>query len=135
MLKQMLEQMLNSLLVMSILKICQYTCEHSVKRLVRLNQIGEYGSQRLLDILGNHLDFTYANADIWKEFASCLLQILSEEDRLSFNEGENKHEDGNNMKTSRQIPARFTKVRNWTARYRYWLKRHFSKDMLAAEIH
>ncbi|GAB2211655.1 hypothetical protein Drorol1_Dr00024981 [Drosera rotundifolia] len=118
----------------SVLKICQYTCEHSVKRLVRLNQIGEYDSEKLLDILGNHLDFTYANAVIWGEFASCLLQILSEEDRLSFNEGENKHEHGNNIKRSSQIPARFTKVRNWTARYRYWLKRHFSKDVLAAEI-
>ncbi|KAL9270581.1 hypothetical protein AKJ16_DCAP15655 [Drosera capensis] len=109
----------------SVLKICQYTCEHSVERLVRLNQIGYWTYWVTTWILRMQMPTSGKNS----------LRILSEEDRLSFNEGQSKHEHGNNIKTSSQILARFTKVRNWTVRYRYWLKRHFSKDMLAAEIH
>ncbi|GAB2278000.1 hypothetical protein Dimus_012700 [Dionaea muscipula] len=115
------------------------TCKHSVKRLLMLTKIGEYEPHQLLEMIALHLEATYADSDIWKEFASCLLKISqSEEDTMSTcTNGEGtRGEQGSNIHLSR-IPAGFTvgiTGKNWELRCKWWLKRHFSNKILASEM-
>ncbi|XP_040986567.1 uncharacterized protein LOC121234622 isoform X2 [Juglans microcarpa x Juglans regia] len=67
------------------------TCSHSLAKLVRMHQSGDYGLESLLEMIALHLDATYAEYNTWREFASCFIKLSQyEEDRLSVCQNENE---------------------------------------------
>ncbi|GAB4849429.1 hypothetical protein Ancab_004224 [Ancistrocladus abbreviatus] len=115
------------------------TCRHSVMKLIKLYRMGDYNPDQLLEVIALHLDATYVDDNIWREFASCLLKLFQcEEDRMSvFLNGEGvRCEQGTTIRFCR-TPALFTEGtsgKSWKLRCKWWLNRHFSKDMLASEM-
>ncbi|KAJ0047237.1 hypothetical protein Pint_04808 [Pistacia integerrima] len=115
------------------------TCSHSLARLIRMHQTGNYSVESLLEMIALHLDATYADSNIWREFASCLLQLSQyDEDRMSVcpdaNEGGKKQSFS--VRYSR-VPDILTKGKSgkaWMFRCKWWLRRHFSQNMLTSEI-
>lgn len=115
------------------------TCDHSLARLISMHQNGNYGTEPLLEMIALHLDATYAECNIWREFASCFLKLYqSEEDRLSI--CLNESEIGRKRKYSvgyNRTPNIFTEGKSakaWSFRCRWWLTRHFGKNTLGSEI-
>ncbi|XP_043807080.1 uncharacterized protein LOC110601133 isoform X2 [Manihot esculenta] len=94
------------------------TCSESLAKLISLHQ-NEYNT--------------------WREFASCFLKVCQyEEDHMSVclhgNEGGKKQ--GYSVHYNR-IPKLFMQGRSgkaWRIRCRWWLARHFSKNLLASEM-
>lgn len=86
-----------------------------------------------------HLDAVLAEYNTWREFASCFLKVCQyEEDHMSVclhgNEGGKKQ--GYSVHYNR-IPKLFMQGRSgkaWRIRCRWWLARHFSKNLLASEM-
>ncbi|KAL7249633.1 hypothetical protein ACSBR1_011759 [Camellia fascicularis] len=115
------------------------TCSHSLAKLVNMHQKGDYNPQQLLEMIALHLDATYAESNIWKEFASCFLKIYGcEEDRMSvcLNGNEGVNNQGYSICFNR-IPKIFTdgiSGKAWKFRCRWWLTRHFSHNILRSEI-
>lgn len=111
------------------------TCKHSIKKLVRAYQMGDYDPERLLEMIALHLDATFADHDIWRDFASCLLKVSQfEEDRVSTCLNEDV---GERSYQNTKIPTKFLKGvlgKNWKLRCRWWLNRHFNKKLLASEM-
>uniref|UniRef100_A0A164WDE0 Uncharacterized protein n=1 Tax=Daucus carota subsp. sativus TaxID=79200 RepID=A0A164WDE0_DAUCS len=114
------------------------TCTHSLTRLLCLHQQGDYSGEKLLEMIALHLDATYAECKIWKEFASCFLKLsLSEEDRISTClTGDEKNLQGqfNSFNRKPVIVADSVMGREWKLRCRWWMTRHFSKSILVSEF-
>lgn len=115
------------------------TCCHSLAKLVRMHQSGDYGLEALFEMIALHLDATYAEHNIWREFALCFLKLSQyEEDRMSV--CLNKNEDGQEQPDSihfTKTPKIFTEGnsgKSWRLRCRWWLTRHFSSNVLVSEI-
>ncbi|KAK9988882.1 hypothetical protein SO802_029121 [Lithocarpus litseifolius] len=115
------------------------TCSNSLAKLVRMHQNGDYCLESLLEMIGLHLDSTYAEYNTWKEFALCFLKLSQyEEDQMSV--CTNKNEDGQEQTETiyfSKTPRIFTKGKSgksWRLRCRWWLTRHFSNNMLVSEI-
>ncbi|KAF5478612.1 hypothetical protein F2P56_005155 [Juglans regia] len=115
------------------------TCSHSLAKLVRMHQSGDYGLESLLEMIALHLDATYAEYNTWREFASCFIKLSQcEEDRLSVckNENEDMQEQPDSIHFSK-TPRIFTEGqsgKSWRLRCRWWLTRHFTKTILESEI-
>ncbi|KAG6645336.1 hypothetical protein I3843_08G111600 [Carya illinoinensis] len=115
------------------------TCSHSLAKLVRMHQSGDYGLESLLEMIALHLDATYAEYNTWKEFASCFIKLSQyEEDRLSVCQSENEDMQGqpDSIHFSK-TPRIFTEGqsgKSWRLRCRWWLTRHFSNSILVSEI-
>lgn len=85
-----------------------------------------------------HLDATYAELNTWREFALCFLKLSQcEEDRMSVcldrNEGQNKPKYAVRFN---RIPSIFIEGKSgkaWSFRCRWWLKRHFSENIIKSE--
>lgn len=99
---------------------------------------GEYSAEKLLEMVALHLDATYAECNIWKEFASCFLKLsLSEEDRISTcfdNKGETLQGQYNNFNRNPLIVADSVVGKEWILRCRWWITRHFSQSILVSEL-
>ncbi|KAE8124759.1 hypothetical protein FH972_019615 [Carpinus fangiana] len=115
------------------------TCCHSLGKLVRMHQSGEYGLESLLEMIALHLDATYAEHNTWRQFALCFLKLSQyEEDRMSVCPNEN--EDGQEQPDTihfTNTPKIFTEGKSgksWRLRCRWWLTRHFSSNALVSEI-
>ncbi|PWA96875.1 hypothetical protein CTI12_AA035420 (chloroplast) [Artemisia annua] len=125
------------------------TCSHSLAKLINLhhdvasvltclhwgNHPGHYSVEKLIEMIGLHLDAAYAHSHIWKEFASCFLKLpqCDTNDMLSCvnSYGESYTKRVNN------VPDLFRdnlSRRNWRLRCRWWLSRHFTKTRLASEV-
>ncbi|KAK8579248.1 hypothetical protein V6N12_069577 [Hibiscus sabdariffa] len=115
------------------------TCCHSLGRLISMHQNGDYSLDSLVEMIALHVEATFPESDTWREFASCFLKLYQyEEDRLSVcldgRKGEGK---ANQSIYYKRMPRTFTEVNTrkaWRLRCRWWLKRHFGKQMLASEI-
>ncbi|KAI9184755.1 hypothetical protein LWI28_000794 [Acer negundo] len=114
------------------------TCSHSLARLISMHQNGDYSPTSLLEMIALHLDATYANENTWREFALCFLKLSRyDEDRMSICLNGNESEQ-------KQFPNRYDRPptiliegklgQSWKFRCKWWLNRHFSKNMLASEI-
>ncbi|KAJ6764302.1 TAF RNA polymerase I SUBUNIT A [Salix koriyanagi] len=114
-------------------------CSHSLARLIRLHQKGDYSPQSLLEMIALHLDAVFVKHDTWREFALCFLKVSRcEEDEMSVclhgNEGEKRQ---SYSFCYNGIPKMFTHGKSvglWRSRCRWWSTRHFSKSILASEI-
>ncbi|KAJ6375290.1 hypothetical protein OIU77_000303 [Salix suchowensis] len=114
-------------------------CSHSLARLIRLHQKGDYSPQSLLEMIALHLDAVFVEHDTWREFALCFLKVSRcEEDEMSVclhgNEGEKRQ---SYSFCYNGIPKMFTHGKSvglWRSRCRWWSTRHFSKSILASEI-
>ena len=100
---------------------------------------GDYDAASLLEMIALHLDATYAEFDIWREFALCFLKLSQcEEDRMSV------CLDGNEGKHKPKYAVRFNRIPNifiegksgkaWRFRCRWWLTRHFGKNIINSEV-
>ncbi|GAV64034.1 hypothetical protein CFOL_v3_07552 [Cephalotus follicularis] len=113
-------------------------CCYSLAKLISMHQNGSYNTESLLEMIGLHLDATYAEYSTWREFALCFLKLSEyEEDRLSV--FVNGHEDGKSQASSvhyNKTPKIFTEGKSgkgWRFRCKWWLRRHFNKNMFASE--
>ncbi|RVX03977.1 hypothetical protein CK203_021599 [Vitis vinifera] len=99
----------------------------------------DYDAASLLEMIALHLDATYAEFDIWREFALCFLKLSQcEEDRMSV------CLDGNEGKHKPKYAVRFNRIPNifiegksgktWRFRCRWWLTRHFGKNIINSEV-
>lgn len=115
------------------------TCGHSLAKLVTLHHRGEYDPQQLLETIALHLEASYPESNIWKEFASCLIKLCRcEEDRMSVcldkNESETKQAEFFRFKSVPEIFTMGKSGKSWKLRCRWWLNRHFSRTILSSEI-
>ncbi|KAF8025848.1 hypothetical protein BT93_F2627 [Corymbia citriodora subsp. variegata] len=115
------------------------TCCHSVARLVAMHQSGDYHPGSLLEMISLHLDATYAEHQIWREFAMCFLKLARhEEDCMSVHlDGKEGGFRQNYSVCFNGIPDHLLKGdlgKNWRFRCRWWLTRHFSYSILEREI-
>ncbi|GAY59701.1 hypothetical protein CUMW_196550 [Citrus unshiu] len=114
------------------------TCYHTLARLISMHQNGDYSADSLLEMIGLHLDATFADHNTWRDFALCFLKISQyEEDRMSVClNGNGEKKQGFTVRYNR-IPKILTEGKqgkNWMFRCRWWLNRHFSKKVLASDI-
>ncbi|KAK1389283.1 TAF RNA polymerase I subunit A [Heracleum sosnowskyi] len=113
-------------------------CTHSLTRLLCLHRQGDYSAEKLLQMVALHLDATYAECDMWKEFASCFLKLsLSEEDRISTCVAGNGEILQGQSKTFNRNPvlvADSVMGKEWILRCRWWQTRHFSQSILMSEF-
>ncbi|KAK1416742.1 hypothetical protein QVD17_25858 [Tagetes erecta] len=111
------------------------TCSHSLAKLISLHHDGHYIIERLLEMIALHLDATYADCDIWKEFASSFIELSRcDEDRMS--SCVNSYSESY-TKFSKNIPDMFQdniSSKNWKLRCRWWRTRHFTRTKLASEV-
>ncbi|KDP36263.1 hypothetical protein JCGZ_09828 [Jatropha curcas] len=114
------------------------TCSKSLAKLISLHQNGDYNPESLLEMIALHLDAVFVEYNIWREFASCFLKVSQcEEDRMSvcLHGNGGKHEGFSACYN--RIPKFLTHDRSgkaWTIRCRWWLARHFSRNMLTTEL-
>ncbi|XP_022897250.1 uncharacterized protein LOC111410889 [Olea europaea var. sylvestris] len=114
------------------------TCNDSLARLLVMHQRGYYATEKLAEMIALHLDATYAKCDVWKELASCFLNLSQcAEDRMSACYNGNDGQNQIHLDHSNQIPEIFTNSesgKTWRLRCRWWLNRHFSHSILASDI-
>ncbi|XP_047334719.1 uncharacterized protein LOC124938342 [Impatiens glandulifera] len=115
------------------------TCSHSLSKLISMHHNGEYGPEELVEMIGLHLDGTYAESSMWHEFASCFLKLsVTEEDRMSVcidETGNNTARHGYSVRFNR-VPKMFIEGgsgKSWAFRCRWWLSRHFSPNTFSLE--
>lgn len=110
------------------------TCSHSLAKLINLHHDGHYSIEKLVEMIALHLDATYADSHIWKEFASCFIRLAQcDEDRMSScgNYGDSYTE------RVKHVPDMFkdnVSRKNWRLRCRWWLTRHFTQTILTSEV-
>lgn len=113
-------------------------CTHSLTRLLCLHQHGDYSAEKLLQMVALHLDATYAECNMWKEFASCFLKLsLSEEDRISTcfaGNGETLQGQSKNFNKKPVIVVESVMGKEWILRCKWWQTRHFSQSVLVLEF-
>lgn len=100
---------------------------------------GNYSAESLLEMIALHLDATYADSNIWREFASCFLKLSQyDEDRISVcpdaNEGGKKQSFSVRYNRVPDILTEGKSGKAWMFRCKWWLRRHFSQNMLTSEI-
>ncbi|OAY83857.1 hypothetical protein ACMD2_15426 [Ananas comosus] len=114
------------------------TCIYTLERLIKMHKTGSYITIQLMEMIALHLDSADGKSNVWEEFASCFLKLLTAgisdyEDCISTNiQG-----DFTNITSSNKIPKVFTVGRakeTWKVRCRWWVNRHFSKNAFLAEI-
>ncbi|XVF78683.1 hypothetical protein PTKIN_Ptkin14bG0155200 [Pterospermum kingtungense] len=115
------------------------TSRPSLARLVSIYQNGDYSLESLVEMIALHLEATYPESNIWREFASCFLKLYQyEEDRLSVclngNKGEQKANLSINYKRMPKIFTERTSRNAWRLRCKCWSIRYFGKRMLESEI-
>ncbi|KAF7843635.1 uncharacterized protein G2W53_000540 [Senna tora] len=115
------------------------TCSDSLAKLVKMYQNGDYSVKSLIEMIGLHLDATYAESNTWRMFALCFFVLSNnEEDGIFTRPSDN--EDGHKEHHSsfyKYTPKMFTEGvlgKAWKLRCRWWLTRHFSHNMLKSEI-
>ncbi|XP_063947348.1 uncharacterized protein LOC108192343 isoform X2 [Daucus carota subsp. sativus] len=110
-------------------------CTHSLTRLLWLHEQGHYSTEKLLEMIALHLDATYADRNIWKEFASCFLKLSpSEEDRISTCNDKTLQGQSKNFNRKPVRVADSVMGKEWKLRCRWWMTRHFSKMILVSEF-
>ncbi|KAL4589043.1 hypothetical protein LXL04_001945 [Taraxacum kok-saghyz] len=111
------------------------TCSHSLSKLITFHYDGFYSSENLVEMIGLHLDATYADCHIWREFASCFLRLSQcEEDRMSSCVGDDKIKLRQNSKNTPNMFKNHTSRKTWRVRCRWWLTRHFAQTILESEL-
>lgn len=83
-----------------------------------------------------HVEASFPEAEIWKEFADCLIFFFDnlDEDRMSVcldGSGEERNQQTYSVRYN-PTPRMFTDA-SWTLRAKWWLSRHFSPEMLETE--
>nr|GEW92619.1 hypothetical protein [Tanacetum cinerariifolium] len=111
------------------------TCSHSLAKLINLHHDGYYSVEKLVEMIAWHLDATYADSHIWKEFASCFIRLAQcDDDRMS--SCVDSYGDGCTERV-KSVPDMFkdnVSRKNWRSRCRWWLTRHFTQTILASEV-
>ncbi|XP_023771320.1 uncharacterized protein LOC111919979 isoform X1 [Lactuca sativa] len=111
------------------------TCSHSISKLISFHHDGFYNTENLVEMIALHLDATYADCHIWREFASCFLRLSQcDEDRMSSCVGEGKDSSRKHSKNTPDMFKDNTSRKNWRIRCRWWLTRHFTQTILASEV-
>ncbi|CAI9088738.1 OLC1v1023159C1 [Oldenlandia corymbosa var. corymbosa] len=115
------------------------TCSHSMAKLIDMHLNGHCSTEKVVELIGLHLDGTFAQCGMWEVFASCLLNLAhGEGDRLSgCSEGDQNRERRKYTYDINQIPDMFCgseSQSSWQLRCKWWQKRHYSRKMLESEI-
>ncbi|KAL0661457.1 hypothetical protein Bca4012_098294 [Brassica carinata] len=137
-----------------ILKI-DPTCVTTLKKLIVMSKEVGYSRESLIEMIALHVEASFPDAEIWKEFAEVLILVFEngDEDRMSvcFN---GSGEEGSQQTYSvryNPIPKPSlcfsfllfnlmahrhhemftdTSTSSWTLRAKWWLNRHFSPEIL-----
>lgn len=104
-----------------------------------LHLAGDYSPESLLEMIALHLEATFANENIWKEFALCFLKLSRyEEDQLSVCLYGNGSERNQYFSLCyNRPPSILTDGKagiSWQFRCKWWLSRHFSNKVLTSDM-
>lgn len=96
----------------------------------------DYSRESLIEMIALHVEASFPEAEIWKEFADCLIFFFDnlDEDRMSVcldGSGEERNQQTYSVRYN-PTPRMFTDA-SWTLRAKWWLSRHFSPEMLETE--
>nr|XP_043632851.1 uncharacterized protein LOC122604028 isoform X2 [Erigeron canadensis] len=111
------------------------TCSHSLTKLIKLHHDGYYSVEKLVEMIALHLDATYADSEVWKEFASCFITLSQiDEDRMSTCEKSYGDSYTKCSKNPLDVFKDNLSRKSWKLRCRWWMNRHFTQTILASEI-
>uniref|UniRef100_A0A1J3F8A0 Uncharacterized protein n=1 Tax=Noccaea caerulescens TaxID=107243 RepID=A0A1J3F8A0_NOCCA len=118
-----------------ILKI-DPSCATTLKKLIVMSLEVGYSRESLIEMIALHVEASFPEAEIWKEFADCLIFFFDnlDEDRMSVcldGSGEERNQQTYSVRYN-PTPRMFTDA-SWTLRAKWWLNRHFSPEMLETE--
>uniref|UniRef100_M4FEY8 Uncharacterized protein n=1 Tax=Brassica campestris TaxID=3711 RepID=M4FEY8_BRACM len=112
-----------------ILKI-DPSCVTTLKKLIVI--------ESLIEMIALHVEASFPEPIIWKEFAEILILFFenADEDRMSVcldGSGEEGSQQTYSVRYN-STPRMFTETSSWTLRAKWWLNRHFSPEILEAEM-
>ncbi|KAH0920653.1 hypothetical protein HID58_020671, partial [Brassica napus] len=113
-----------------ILKI-DPSCVTTLKKLIVIRE-------SLIEMIALHVEASFPEPIIWKEFAEILILFFenADEDRMSVcldGSGEEGSQQTYSVRYN-STPRMFTETSSWTLRAKWWLNRHFSPEILEAEM-
>ncbi|XP_024005957.1 uncharacterized protein LOC18011073 isoform X2 [Eutrema salsugineum] len=113
------------------------TCVTTLKKLYGMFLEDGYSRESIVEMIALHVEASFPEPEIWKEFASCLLLFFEnlDEDRMSIcfdGSGEESNQQNFSVRYN-PTPKMFTDT-SWTLRAKWWLNRHFSSEILETEI-
>ncbi|CAH2036552.1 unnamed protein product [Thlaspi arvense] len=119
-----------------ILKI-DPNCVTTLKKLIGMCIEDVYSRESLIEMIALHVEASFPEPEIWKEFASCLRLFFEDidEDRMSIcldGSGEERIQQTYSVRYNPN-PKMFTDT-SWILRAKSWLNRHFSPEMLETDI-
>ncbi|CAH8355246.1 unnamed protein product [Eruca vesicaria subsp. sativa] len=119
-----------------ILKI-DPSCVTTLKKLIEMSKEDDYSRESLLEMIALHVEASFPEPEIWKEFAEMLILFFEnvDEDRMSVCFNGSGEEGCQQTYSVRYIPTpRMFTVTSWTLRAKWWLNRHFSPEILETEM-
>ncbi|KAF8052380.1 hypothetical protein N665_1564s0002 [Sinapis alba] len=120
-----------------ILKI-DPSCVTTLKKLIIMSKEVGYSRESLLEMIALHVEASFPEPEIWKEFAEILILFFEnlDEDRMSVcldGSGEERNQQTYSVRYN-LTPTMFTDASSWTLRAKWWLNRHFSPEILETEM-
>ncbi|XP_048637715.1 uncharacterized protein LOC106349616 [Brassica napus] len=120
-----------------ILKI-DPSCVTTLKKLIVMSITIQYSRESLIEMIALHVEASFPEPIIWKEFAEILILFFenADEDRMSVcldGSGEEGSQQTYSVRYN-STPRMFTETSSWTLRAKWWLNRHFSPEILEAEM-
>ncbi|CAA7013820.1 unnamed protein product [Microthlaspi erraticum] len=111
-------------------------CATTLKKLIVMSVEVGYSRESLIEMIALHVEFSFPEPEIWKEFADCLIFFFDnlDEDRMSVcldGAGEERNQQTYSVRYN-PTPRMFTDE-SWTLRAQGWLHRHFLLEMLETE--
>ncbi|CDY55840.1 BnaCnng29290D [Brassica napus] len=113
------------------------SCVTTLKKLVEMSKEDGYSRESLIEMIALHVEASFPEPQIWKEFAEMLILFFEnvDEDRMSVclnGDGEEGCQQTYSVRYNR-TPRMFTGT-SWTLRAKWWLNRHFSPEILETEM-
>ncbi|CAN6933019.1 unnamed protein product [Brassica oleracea] len=113
------------------------SCVTTLKKLIEMSKEDGYSRESLIEMIALHVEASFPEPQIWKEFAEMLILFFEnvDEDRMSVclnGDGEEGCQQTYSVRYNR-TPRMFTGT-SWTLRAKWWLNRHFSPEILETEM-
>lgn len=119
-----------------ILKI-DPSCVTTLKKLIEMSKEDGYSRESLIEMIALHVEASFPEPEIWREFAEMLILFFEnvDEDRMSVCFNGNGEEGCQQTYSVRYNPTpRMFTDKSWTLRAKWWLNRHFSREILETEM-
>ncbi|KAF8082305.1 hypothetical protein N665_0835s0010 [Sinapis alba] len=112
-------------------------CVATLKKLIEMSKEDGYSRESLIEMIALHVEASFPEPEIWKEFAEMLILFFEhvDEDRMSVCFNGSREEGYQQTYSVRYNPTpRMFTDKSWTLRAKWWLNRHFSPEILETEM-